>query len=196
MREMRDTLRATFSRVLRLENRRRAPRPGRLEHIDDARRRLTIYLPPGYERVESRYPVLYMQDGQNLFEPERAFVPGQPWHLAEAADAAIADRAAEPMIIVGVDHGGPARIDEYTPTRDESRQAGGKADAYARTLIDTIKPLIDSRYRTIPDDTATGGSKPAKLETGAMVRVPLFINEGEILRIDTRTGEYLSRGKN
>jgi elongation factor P len=44
-------------------------------------------------------------------------------------------------------------------------------------------------------DTATGGSKPAKLETGAMVRVPLFINEGEVLRIDTRTGEYLSRGK-
>jgi elongation factor P len=44
-------------------------------------------------------------------------------------------------------------------------------------------------------DTAPGGSKPAKLETGAMVRVPLFINEGEILRIDTRTGEYLSRGK-
>jgi elongation factor P len=45
-------------------------------------------------------------------------------------------------------------------------------------------------------DTATGGSKPAKLETGAMVRVPLFINEGEMLRIDTRTGAYLSRGKN
>jgi elongation factor P len=42
-------------------------------------------------------------------------------------------------------------------------------------------------------DTATGGSKPAKLETGAMVRVPLFVNEGEVLRIDTRTGEYLSR---
>jgi elongation factor P len=44
-------------------------------------------------------------------------------------------------------------------------------------------------------DTATGGSKPAKLETGAMVRVPLFVSEGEIVRIDTRTGEYLSRGK-
>ena len=44
-------------------------------------------------------------------------------------------------------------------------------------------------------DTATGGSKPAKLETGATVRVPLFINEGETIRIDTRTGEYLSRGK-
>ena len=45
-------------------------------------------------------------------------------------------------------------------------------------------------------DTVSGATKPAKLETGAMVRVPLFINEGEILRIDTRTGEYLSRGKN
>jgi elongation factor P len=44
-------------------------------------------------------------------------------------------------------------------------------------------------------DTATGGQKPAKLETGAVVRVPLFINEGEILRIDTRTGEYVSRAK-
>jgi elongation factor P len=44
-------------------------------------------------------------------------------------------------------------------------------------------------------DTATGGGKPAKLETGAVVRVPLFINEGETIRVDTRTGEYLSRGK-
>ena len=44
-------------------------------------------------------------------------------------------------------------------------------------------------------DTATGGQKPAKLETGAVVRVPLFINEGEVLRIDTRSGEYISRAK-
>ena len=44
-------------------------------------------------------------------------------------------------------------------------------------------------------DTATGGQKPAKLETGAVVRVPLFINEGEVIRVDTRTGEYLSRAK-
>jgi elongation factor P len=44
-------------------------------------------------------------------------------------------------------------------------------------------------------DTATGGQKVAKLETGASVRVPLFINEGEMLRIDTRNGEYVSRAK-
>jgi elongation factor P len=44
-------------------------------------------------------------------------------------------------------------------------------------------------------DTATGGQKPAKLETGAVVRVPLFINEGEVIRVDTRTGSYISRAK-
>jgi elongation factor P len=44
-------------------------------------------------------------------------------------------------------------------------------------------------------DTATGGQKPAKLETGAVVRVPLFIEEGEVIRVDTRTGAYVSRVK-
>lgn len=47
----------------------------------------------------------------------------------------------------------------------------------------------------IRGDTATGGTKPAKLETGAVVRVPLFINEGEVIKVDTRTGEYVSRVK-
>ena len=158
MRDMRETLRATFGRVLRLENRRRATRQGRLEHIEDFSRPVTVYLPPGYERGEARYPVLYMQDGQNLFEPQRAFVPGQHWRLNDAADLAIGDRTARPMIIVGIDHGGPARIDEYTPTHDEARHAGGKAADYAKLLIDRLKPLIDSRYRTLHDQTAAGGS--------------------------------------
>jgi elongation factor P len=42
-------------------------------------------------------------------------------------------------------------------------------------------------------DTAQGGSKPAKLETGAVVQVPLFLNEGDVVKVDTRTGEYLGR---
>jgi elongation factor P len=44
-------------------------------------------------------------------------------------------------------------------------------------------------------DTATGAMKPAKLETGAQISVPLFINEGDILKVDTRTGEYSERVK-
>jgi len=44
-------------------------------------------------------------------------------------------------------------------------------------------------------DTASGATKPATVETGATIKVPLFVEEGELLRIDTRTGEYVSRVK-
>ena len=167
MRDLRDTLRSTFRRAFRLENRRATVRPGRLEHLPfeskilGAARNLTVYFPPGYdERSEQRYPVLYMHDGQNLFEADRAFIPGQHWRLGEAADMAIAERAAEPMIIVGIDNGGPARVDEYTPGRDEKKQLGGRAADHARMLIEELKPLIDATLRTRPGvaDTAVGGS--------------------------------------
>lgn len=168
MREMSETLRQTFRRVLRLENRRTIIRPGRLEHIDDFesatfgnKRHVTIYLPAGYdEHPEQRYPVLYMQDGQNLFEGHRAFVPGQHWRLGEAADAAFGERTAGPMIIVGVDHAGPGRADEYTPVRSEKHGGGGRADDYAKLLIDELKPVIDARFRTLGDreHTLVGGS--------------------------------------
>ena len=173
-RDLRDTLRTTFRRALRLENRRAAARPGRLERIPfeskilDAGRGLTVYLPAGYdEHPEQTYPVLYMHDGQNLFEPERAFVPGQHWRLREAADAAIADRTAEPMIIVGIDNGGEARADEYTPVRDPKKNMGGRAGEHARMLLEEIKPMADAKYRTRPGqaDTAVGGSSLGGLLT-------------------------------
>ena len=185
MREMRETLRATFSRFLKLENRRRVVRNGTLEHIAAFKsailgneRRITIYLPPGYADRGSgvspdasgvpplaRYPVLYMQDGQNLFEPERAFIPGMHWCLREAADEAIGARTAEPAIIVGIDNTGPQRVDEYTPTRDLEKKVGGRADDYARMLFEELKPLIDARYRTLADRTLLGGSSLGALLT-------------------------------
>src|SRR6266700_4186289 len=132
MRDISDTLRRTFKRVLRLENRRRATRQGALEHLPAGGRKVTIYLPPGYysDRSEARYPVLYMQDGQNLFEPERAFVPGQHWRMRETAGAAIGERTAAPMIIAGIDHAGEDRVDDFTPTRDARKKRGGGADEY------------------------------------------------------------------
>jgi predicted alpha/beta superfamily hydrolase len=165
---MSETLRATFRRVLKLENRRAAVRPGRIDRIHGFpsrilgnNREITIYLPAGYDEHEDRrYPVLYMQDGQNLFDAERAYIPGQHWRLKEAADAAIGERTAAPMIIVAADHAGIGRMDEYTPVQDAKHKGGGRADDYARMLIEELKPLIDERYRTLPDaeNTAIAGS--------------------------------------
>ena len=45
----------------------------------------------------------------------------------------------------------------------------------------------------VKGDTATNVTKPATLETGAEIKVPIFINEGEMIRVDTRTGEYMER---
>src|SRR5687767_2792348 len=138
MREISETLRSTFRRALRLPNRRAAVRPGRLERITafeskifGNKRDLVVYLPAGYdERQEPRYPVLYMHDGQNLFEPDRSFIPGQYWQLGEAANEAIGTRTASPMIIVGIDNAGASRIDEYTPTADPKKGGGGRADEH------------------------------------------------------------------
>ena len=175
MQPMRDTLRTAFRRALRLPNRRKETRRGTLDHIRSFHskilgndRDITIYLPPGYtDRQDVRYPVLYMHDGQNLFEPERAFIPGQHWRLGEAADEGIGSRTMRPMIIVGIDNTGASRIDEYTPTHDAARHGGGKANAYGRMIIEELKPIIDATYRTLPDasNTALGGSSLGGLAT-------------------------------
>lgn len=172
------TLRIALRRIFKPENRRLAPRTGRREYLDEANRRITVYLPPGYdERDDKRYPVLYMHDGQNLFDADRAYIPGQHWRMQEAADSAIGERAASPMIIVGLDHAGPARIDEYTPTRDPKHSGGGRASEWAKTLIGTIKPLIDKRYRTIPAETAVGGSS-----LGGLISLYLALAHPDVFR--------------
>ena len=56
-----------------------------------------------------------------------------------------------------------------------------------------VELVVTQTEPGVKDDTATGATKPATLETGATINVPLFINVGDKLKIDTRTGEYLSR---
>lgn len=114
-----------------------------------------VYLPPGYDADASRrHPVLYMQDGQNLFDDATSYAGA--WHLGETADALAWRGAIEPPIIVGIYNAGAYRIDEYTPTRDAARRAGGKALQYGRMLVDELKPFIDDTYRTRPDAPHTG----------------------------------------
>jgi predicted alpha/beta superfamily hydrolase len=124
-------------------------------------RQLIVYLPPGYSAdVNRRYPVLYMQDGQNLFDGTTSYVPGQHWHLNETADNLIREGAIEPLIIVGVYHAGERRIDEYTPTPHPNFKTGGRAHLYGRMLAEELKPYIDAAYRTKPgrEHTGIGGS--------------------------------------
>jgi predicted alpha/beta superfamily hydrolase len=129
-------------------------------------RDVVVYLPPGYDDSHARYPVLYMHDGQNLFDPETAFVRGQHWRLGEMADMLVLEGRVEPLIIVGVNHAGPFRLHEYTPTRDP-RLGGGLARDYGRLLTEELKPFIDARYRTRVhrDQTGLGGSSLGGLST-------------------------------
>jgi len=57
----------------------------------------------------------------------------------------------------------------------------------------TIELKVTESEPGFKGDTATGGTKPVKLETGLTIQVPLFINEGDIVKVDTRTGTYLER---
>jgi predicted alpha/beta superfamily hydrolase len=119
-------------------------------------RNVTVFLPPGYDATaDERYPVFYLHDGQNLFDPDAAFKKGEYWRVGETATALINDGRITPLIIVGVDHAGPRRLHEYTPTHDR-RRGGGAADDYGRLLVDDLKPFIDREYRTRPDAAHTG----------------------------------------
>lgn len=128
-------------------------------HLERARD-LLIYLPPQYDHEpERRFPVLYLHDGQNLFDAATAF-GGQEWGVDETAERLILKGSIEPLIIVGIYNTGDARIDEYAPTVDPRQKRGGKADAYGRFLVEELKPFVDHHYRTLagPEFTGLGGS--------------------------------------
>jgi len=120
-------------------------------------RDVIVYLPPGYKVSKGRhYSVLYLNDGQNLFDGATSFIPGQEWRVDETAQALIAAGKIEPLIIVGINNAGKDRINEYTPAADPKFKMGGKADLYGRMLVEELKPFIDSHYRTKRDANHTG----------------------------------------
>jgi predicted alpha/beta superfamily hydrolase len=120
-------------------------------------RDVLVYLPPGYDADKRRrYPVLYLHDGQNLFDGATSFIKGAEWGVDETAQRLITGGAIEPLIIVGVYNAGEDRIAEYTPTVDAKHKVGGKADLYGRMLVEELKPFIDSEYRTRRDARHTG----------------------------------------
>ncbi len=138
----------------------------------DNRRTLTVWLPPGYDDdPQARFPVLYLHDGQNVFDAERATF-GVSWDAHTTAGRLIRAGRLRPVILVGIDHT-PQRSDEYTVQLDTGENAGGSGKLYARFVLDEVKPFIDAAYRTAPDRRHTGviGSSLGGLITLSMARL-------------------------
>jgi predicted alpha/beta superfamily hydrolase len=139
-------------------------------------RDLIVYAPPGYpDQPQRRFPVLYLHDGQNLFDGATSFIPGQDWHVAQTANECIDDGTVEPLIIVGI-YNTKARVREYTPTH-VPKLGGGRADRYAKFLIEEVKPFIEREYRALsgPQHTGIGGSS-----LGGLVSLYLGLKHSKI----------------
>jgi predicted alpha/beta superfamily hydrolase len=122
-----------------------------------ASRGVSVWLPPNYESDTVRhFPVLYLQDGQSIFDAETQQFKSD-WRADETADSLICAGAIEPIIIVAV-NATLNRFTEYTP-------AAPKGEAYMYFLTQELKPFIDRRYRTLPgrEHTAAGGSSAGGL---------------------------------
>lgn len=127
-----------------------------------------VYLPAAYARdPQARFPVLYMHDGQNLFG-DTGTCGGASWQVRETMETMEAQGNTGGVIVVGVDHGAERRLDEYSPWENaevgryfnQNRVVGGLGKDYAAFFAETLKPFIDSTYRTLPDraHTSVAGS--------------------------------------
>ncbi|MEY2558078.1 MAG: hypothetical protein QOE34_1503 [Verrucomicrobiota bacterium] len=135
-------------------------------------RDVLVYLPLGYRRSRTRrYPVLYLHDGQNVFDAATSFA-GVEWGADETAQRLIAAKLIEPVIIVAIANTGEDRIHEYAPTParidpSKRKRSKGLLRSYGRFLTEELKPFIDKKYRTKPEAefTALGGSSLGGLAT-------------------------------
>src|SRR5947207_12332854 len=138
------------------------------------RRDVLVYLPPGYRRFSRRhYPVLYLHDGQNIFDAATSFA-GVEWGVDETAERLIRKKVLAPLIIVAIANMGDDRIHEYSPTRGvidakekRKKRSRGLGSQYGQFLIEELKPYIDRRYSTKRETqfTGLGGSSLGGLGT-------------------------------
>lgn len=137
------------------------------------KRRIWIYLPPDYGSSGKYYPVLYMQDAQNLFDNNTSF--SGEWQVDESLNQ-LFSQGDPGIIVVGIDNGGGDRLNEYTPWSNPTH-GGGEGDAYTKFLIETLKPHIDANYRTRPEREYTGimGSS-----LGGLISMYAVINRQDI----------------
>lgn len=142
-------------------------------------KKIWVYLPKGYQNSKKSYPVIYMHDGQNLFDDKTSYV-GE-WKIDEYLDTIDKNKS----IIIGIEHGNEKRIDELTPYVTE-KYGGGKADDYLKFIINTLKPHIDSNYRTLTNKkhtTILGSSLGGLISLYAVIKYPETFNKAGIFSI-------------
>jgi predicted alpha/beta superfamily hydrolase len=166
-------------------------------------RTIRVLLPPGYDAPENqsrRYPVLYMLDGQNLFDACLSDVSHQEWGVDETVDRLVAEKKIPPLIVVGVDHAGKDRAHEYLPYKDYGGglfMAKPAGKHFPDFLTGEVMPLVDGRYRTLQGqpNTGIGGSsyggvaslyallaKPGSFGYGLIESPSLRVGKGQLVR--------------
>lgn len=135
-------------------------------------RRIWIYLPASYQKEKNKsYPVLYMQDGQNLFNEQTAF--DKEWGVDECLDT-LEPRLHKECIVIGIDNDSAKRINEYNPY-DNDKYGKGEGSQYVDFIANTFKPYIDAHYRTLKDVNHTyiaGSSMGGLISLYALIERP------------------------
>ena len=139
-------------------------------------RKIWIYLPADYKSSRKKYPVIYMHDGQNLFD---AYTSGYgEWGVDEIMDKLL---PKDQCIIVGIDHGSDHRMTEYNPYDSKFGKAEG--EQYVDFLVKTLKPYIDQHYRTKAGakyTTIAGSSMGGLISFYAILKYPEVFGNGGI----------------
>lgn len=128
----------------------------------DRYRRIWVYFPPGYDSTTMRYPVIYMHDGQNLFDNLTAY--SGEWGVDETLNR-LASLGYRVPLVIGIDNGGIARINEMSPWQNPE-YGGGEGDAYIDFIASTLKPWVDSTFRT---HTGSAGTALAGSSLGGLI---------------------------
>ncbi len=166
-------------------------------------RTLRVLVPPGYDAPENagrRYPVLYLLDGQNLFDACLSEYSHREWGVDETVDRLIAAHALPPLIVVGIDHAGKDRAHEFLPYKDyvgNPTMAQPAGQRFPDFLTEEVMPFVGARYRTLTghDNTGVGGSsyggvaalyallaKPMEFGYGLIESPTLWVGMGQLVR--------------
>ncbi len=137
----------------------------------NSQRRIWVYLPPDYYQSQKSYPVIYLHDGQNLFDQSTSY--SGEWKIDESLDD-LSKNTGLGFIAVGIDNGGSDRLSEYSPTPN-SKYGGGRGDQYVQFLLKNLKPFIDKTFRTLSDRENTlimGSSMGGLISMYAVIEYP------------------------